>query len=154
MADIWYATSRDGFRWEERGPAVVRGEPGTFDDRAVFTPDILVHGGNYYLYYQVIQGVWKHRSIHQIGMAWAHTPDGPWTRPSSLFCARGRRGTFVGDADNADAIDSFGDWDSHKLHDPYVPGLPRTDLAFLQGRAIRPAAIAMTLAAPGRRHRR
>ena len=32
----------------------------------------------------------------------------------------GRRGNFVGDADDADAIDSFGDWDSHKLHDPYV----------------------------------
>ena len=120
MADIWYATSRDGFRWEERGPAVVRGERGSFDDRAVFTPDILVHGGNYYLYYQVIQGVWKHRSIHQIGMAWAESPDGPWTKTEQPVLRPGRRGNFVGDADDADAIDSFGDWDSHKLHDPYV----------------------------------
>ena len=74
LADIWYATSRDGFNWEECGPAVQRGQAGSFDDRSAFTPDILVHNGKYYLYYQVIQGVWKHRSIHQIGMAWAEGP--------------------------------------------------------------------------------
>ena len=39
------------------------------------------------------------------------------TRPS---CVPGRRGAFDGDADDADAINSFGDWDSHKLHDPYL----------------------------------
>ena len=120
MADIWYATSKDGFNWEERGPAVLRGEQGSFDDRAVFTPDILVHEGKYYLYYQVIQGVWKHRSIHQIGMAWAESPDGPWTKMPEPVLRPGRRGDFVGEEDDADAVGSFGDWDSHKLHDPYV----------------------------------
>ncbi len=120
MADIWYATSKDGFNWEERGPAVLRGENGSFDDRAVFTPDILAHDGKFYLYYQVIQGVWKHRSIHQIGMAWAHSPDGPWTKMTEPVLRPGRRGNLVGDADDADAVDSFGDWDSHKLHDPFL----------------------------------
>ena len=120
MADIWYATSSDGFHWEERGPAVLRGGHGSFDDRAVFTPDVLVYGGKYYLYYQVIQGVWKHRSIHQIGMAWADSPDGPWTKASQPVLRPGRRGNFVGDKDDSDAIDSFGEWDSHKLHDPFV----------------------------------
>lgn len=120
MADIWYATSQDGFHWEERGPAVCRGAAGTFDDRAVFTPDVLALNGKYYLYYQVIQGVWKHRSIHQIGMAWADSPDGPWTKLNHPILRPGQRGEYVGEADDADAIAAFGAWDSHKLHDPYV----------------------------------
>ena len=120
MADIWCASSKDGFYWEERGPAVLRGESGSFDDRAVFTPDILVHDGRYYLYYQVLQGVWKHRSLHQIGMAWAESPDGPWTKLDQPVLRPGHRGEFVGEADDPNAVDSFGDWDSHKLHDPYV----------------------------------
>ena len=120
MADIWYATSLDGFQWTECGPAVLRGDQGSFDDRAVFTPDILVHDGRYYLYYQVLQGVWKNRSLHQIGMALAESPDGPWTKMAEPVLRPGRRGNFVGEADDPDAVDRFGDWDSHKLHDPYV----------------------------------
>ena len=120
MADIWYASSPDGFHWQEQGPAVQRGAKGSYDDRAVFTPDILVHKGKYYLYYQVIQGVWKHRSLHQIGMACSASPEGPWTKTDGLVLRPGRRGEFVGDADDADAVAGFGDWDSHKLHDPYV----------------------------------
>lgn len=120
MAEIWRASSRDGFSWEERGPAVLRGAPGSFDDRSVFTPDILAHDGKYYLYYQVIQGVWKQRSIHQIGMAYSDSPDGPWTKLAEPILRPGRAGAFVGEADDPDAVGSFGDWDSHKLHDPYL----------------------------------
>lgn len=120
MADIWYATSPDGFRWTERGAAVCRGELGAFDDRSVFTPDILVHDNKYYLYFQVLRGVWKHRSQHQIGMAWADSPAGPWTKLDEPVLRNGRRGAFVGEADDANAIASFGEWDSHKLHDPFV----------------------------------
>ena len=120
MADIWYAASQDGFNWEERGPSVLRGAKGAFDDRAVFTPDILIHDGKYYLYYQVISGVWRQRSIHQIGLAWAESPEGPWRKLAEPILRPGRGGKFVGEADDADAVDSFGDWDSHKLHDPFV----------------------------------
>lgn len=120
MADIWYATSEDGFTWTEQSKVVTRGIAGAFDDRSVFTPDILVYDEKYYLYYQVIQGVWKHRSIHQIGMAWADSPDGPWTKLDQPILRPGKRGNFVGDEDDSNAIDSFGDWDSHKLHDPFV----------------------------------
>ena len=102
------------------GPAVQRGAKGSYDDRAVFTPDILVLEDKFYLYYQVIQGIWKHRSIHQIGMAWADAPEGPWTKSDQPVLRPGRRGDFVGAADDADAIASFGEWDSHKLHDPFV----------------------------------
>lgn len=120
LADVWYATSRDGWHWQEQGPAVQRGAAGSFDDRAVFTPDILVYAGKYYLYYQVLQGVWKHRSRHQIGMAWSDSPAGPWTKCAQPVLRPGRAGDFVGAADDPDAISSFGAWDSHKLHDPYV----------------------------------
>ncbi|MCY3782137.1 MAG: family 43 glycosylhydrolase [Chloroflexi bacterium] len=120
MGDIWYATSPDGFNWTEQGVAVTRGDLGTFDDRSVFTPDILIHNNKYYLYYQVINGVWKHRTPHQIAMAWADSPDGPWTKLDEPVLRPGARGEFVGDADDADAIASFGEWDSQKLHDPFV----------------------------------
>ena len=120
LADIWYATSTDGFSWRERGPAVIRGAPGRFDDRSVFTPDILMHGGKFYLYYQVIQGVWAERTRHRIGMAWADAPQGPWTKLDQPVLQPGRAGEFCGAEDDADAIGSFGEWDSHKLHDPFV----------------------------------
>ena len=120
MADIWYAESTDGFDWQERGPVVIRGAPGSFDDRSVFTPDILMHDGKFYLYYQVIQGVWTHRARHQIGMAWADSPHGPWSKLDEPVLQPGRRGEFAGADDDADAICAFGEWDSHKLHDPYV----------------------------------
>ena len=120
LAEIWCATSEDGFHWQERGLAVPRGRPGSYDDRAVFTPDILVHQGKYYLYYQVIQGVWRHRSRHQIAVAWSDSPDGPWTKSARPVLTNGERGAFIGDQDDPDAIAEFGAWDSHKLHDPYV----------------------------------
>ena len=120
MADIWYATSQDGFQWEEQGVAVTSGQAGTFDDRSVFTPDILVHEEKYYLYYQVIQGVWSHRSIHQIGMSWSDSPNGPWNRMNTPVLVPGKRGQFISDADDPNSVDRFGEWDSHKLHDPYV----------------------------------
>ena len=119
-AEIWHAASKDGFHWQEQGIAVPRGQPGAYDDRSVFTPDILAHDGRYFLYYQVIQGVWKHRSVHQIGMAWAESPAGPWTKLEEPILRPGRRGGFVGDDDDPNAIESYGDWDSHKLHDPYI----------------------------------
>ena len=120
MADIWYAESDDGFHWRECGPAVQRGQPGNFDDRSVFTPDILVYDGKFYLYYQVIQGIWTQRAQHQIGMAWADLPQGPWTKLDEPILRPGRRGDFDGEQDDADAVRSFGDWDSHKLHDPFA----------------------------------
>ena len=53
-------------------------------------------------------------------MAWADAPDGPWTKLAEPVLRPGRSGAFVGEADDADAIAAFGEWDSHKLHDPYV----------------------------------
>ena len=47
--DIWYATSKDGWTWKEQGIAVKRGEKGEYDDRSVFTPEVMEWKGKYYL---------------------------------------------------------------------------------------------------------
>jgi hypothetical protein len=120
LAEIWYATSKDGFRWEEQGVAVTRGTEGSFDDRSVFTPDILVSDGKYYLYYQTVQAPYLRRSLHQVGMSWAEKPDGPWHRWPEVVIPVGGGAVLEGEDDDPDKIVRFGTWDSHKIHDPYV----------------------------------
>ena len=53
--DIWYASSIDGWTWKEEGLAVPRGEKGAYDDRSVFTTEIMKHDGMYYLCYQTVK---------------------------------------------------------------------------------------------------
>ena len=48
-ADIWYATSKDGYNWQEAGPALLKGELDEFDGYGVFTPSIIVANEKYYL---------------------------------------------------------------------------------------------------------
>ena len=45
LAEIWYATSTDGFHWEEQGVAARRGPRDAHDGRSIFTPDILYAQG-------------------------------------------------------------------------------------------------------------
>ncbi len=52
LADIWYATSEDGFTWQEQGVAVPRPPKPQVGWRSVTTTDILLWKGKYYLYYQ------------------------------------------------------------------------------------------------------
>ncbi len=120
LGEIWYATSTDGWRWRERGRAVARGAAGEYDERAVFTPDVLVWGGRYYLYYQVTQGIWRARGIHQIGLAEADSPHGPWRKLATPILRVGTGAAWEGEADDIRAVSRFGEWDSQKLHDPYV----------------------------------
>lgn len=75
---IAYATSKDGFNWEEQGIALYPGPPGSFDCRSVFTPDVMYVDGRYYLYYQAEKSVDEVPIV--IGMAWADSPGGPWTK--------------------------------------------------------------------------
>jgi beta-xylosidase len=50
-ATVWYATSRDGRTWTEKGMALPKGEPGSWEAASVFTPNILVAEGRYWLFY-------------------------------------------------------------------------------------------------------
>ena len=104
LADIWYATSKDGITWEEQGVAVSRPpkpEPGW---RSVCTPDILVWEGKYYLYYQAfnepsgLRGDWC-----PVSVSWADSPDGPWNHGGDSVIPFGKKG----------------EWDQDATHDPH-----------------------------------
>ena len=64
--------------------AVGLGATGEFDAHSVFTPNILVHKGKYYLYYTGIgQKPVKtktYEDITAIGLAVADSPDGPFVK--------------------------------------------------------------------------
>ncbi|MDP6059105.1 MAG: family 43 glycosylhydrolase, partial [Pirellulaceae bacterium] len=104
LCEIWYATSKDGFTWEEQRPAIRRPAKGEYGWRSVSTPDILAWGGRFYLYYQgfnEIPGLKGDRAATTV--AEADSPVGPW-RPL---------GRVVVD------FGAEGEWDSNAIHDPY-----------------------------------
>lgn len=80
LNDLYFATSTDGETWNEQGPAVSRGPEGSFDQRSVFTTEIFVHDGVYYLIYQAAGDVDGIYNRNVIGMAKSESPDGPWAK--------------------------------------------------------------------------
>ncbi len=118
--DIWYATSKDGWDWKEQGVAVARGEKGRFDDRSVFTSEIMVWEGKYYLVYQTVKSPYVVRVIEEVGIAWADSPDGPWHKSDAPILSPATNGVWAGTEDNRFKVEKKGDFDSHKTHDPCV----------------------------------
>jgi len=116
--EVWYATSRDGWEWEERGRAIARGSKGAYDDRAVFTPEVLAYEGRYYLVYQVVKAPYVNRVKNQIGMAVADSPDGLWTKAKEPILSPADNGEWLGEVDSRFQVVHKGDFDSHKVHDP------------------------------------
>lgn len=104
LAEIWYATSEDGFTWEEQGVAVPRLEKPYAGWRSVSTPDILVYEGKYYLYYQAYTEMpGTGRDACPVAASVADSPDGPWTPSNKVVVENGPAGT----------------WDQYIIHDPY-----------------------------------
>ena len=104
LADIWYATSKDGYTWEEQGPAVKRLPKPQYGWRSISTTDILVWKGKYYLYYQGFNEIPGKRSDRAaVTVASADSPDGPWTPHGEVVIDFGKEG----------------EWDSAAIHDPY-----------------------------------
>lgn len=118
LTEVWYATSKDGWDWQEQGLAVGRGPKGSFDDRAVFTPEICAQGGKYYLIYQVVKYPYLVRVKNQVGMAVADTPNGPWEKLPAPILSPADNGEWLGDEDDRFKVVKKGDFDSHKVHDP------------------------------------
>ncbi len=116
--DLWYATSADGWTWKEEGMAVPRGPQGAYDDRSVFTTEILAHDGKYYLTYQTVKSPYVVRVKNQIGLAWADSPHGPWTKSKEPILSPADNGIWKGTEDNRFEVIKKGDFDSHKVHDP------------------------------------
>ena len=118
LSEVWYATSVDGWDWQEQGLAVGRGKTGEFDDRSVFTPEILAHNGQYYLVYQTIKAPYLNRSQNTVGMAIADSPLGPWKKLAKPILEPATNGEWLGEFDNRFLVKNQGDFDSHKVHDP------------------------------------
>ncbi|SNR16621.1 glycoside hydrolase family 117 protein [Tenacibaculum jejuense] len=118
--DLWYATSYDGITWKEEGVAVKRGEKGTYDDRSVFTPEVMEYDGKYYLVYQTVKSPYNVRVKNQVGLAWADSPHGPWTKSEEPILSPADNGVWQGDKDNRFMVEKKGDFDSHKVHDPCI----------------------------------
>lgn len=102
-ADIWYATSEDGFTWEEQGPAVSRPPKPEVGWQSVLTPDILVWEDRYYLYYQAFGNAEGPTKSNPVRVSWADSPDGPWTLHDEIVIPKGKEG----------------EWDHNCIHDPY-----------------------------------
>ena len=124
LATIWYATSKDGINWEEQGEAIPLGSKGEFDDRSVFTPDVLVVNGRYYLFYQAVSAPYTQITRNVIAMSWADSPNGPWNRHPEPILKTGEPGKWVDRSQVPNPVD-FGwpiseksEWDGHKVHDP------------------------------------
>lgn len=143
--DIWHATSCDGWHWEEQSVAITRGKPGQYDDRSVFTPEVLAHAGRYYLVYQVVKSPYVRRSYENVSIAVANDPAGPWTKLPGPILSAAQDGEWDTDADNRFLVKSKGSFDSHKTHDPtlmayrdkfylYYKGEPMGEQMFMGGR--------------------
>ncbi len=103
LAEIWYATSEDGFHWEEQGVAVKRPAKPIPGWRSVATPDILKFKGKYYLYYQAfVEAPGTRGDYCPIGVSYADSPNGPWTTHSEVAVDTGARGA----------------WDQYAVQDP------------------------------------
>lgn len=104
LAEIWYATSNDGFQWTEQGVAITRPPGEEYGWRSVSTPDILMWRDRYYLYYQgfnEIPGLKGDRAAATV--AEAENPDGPWKPLGRVVLDFGVEG----------------EWDYNAIHDPY-----------------------------------
>ncbi len=118
--DIWYATSEDGWTWKEEGPAVLRGEPGSYDDRSVFTVEIMEWDSMYYLCYQTVKSPYVERVKNQVGLAWSNSPDGPWTKSEEPILSPSNDGEWIEGKVSRFAVKNKGSFDSHKVHDPCI----------------------------------
>jgi hypothetical protein len=104
LAEIWYATSEDGFTWEEQGVAVPRPPKPNVGWRSVTTTDILEWDGKYYLYYQgFMEASGKRGDDCPVAVSFADSPDGPWTAYNKIVVDNG----------------APGEWDQYSIHDPH-----------------------------------
>jgi hypothetical protein len=103
LAEIWYATSEDGFNWTEQGVAVTRPPKPVPGWRSVATPDILKYKGKYYLYYQAfVEAPGTRGDYCPVGASWSESPDGPWTHVDHVVVDTGAEG----------------EWDQFAVQDP------------------------------------
>ncbi len=99
---------------------MARGEKGAYDDRSVFTVEIMEHESKYYLCYQTVKSPYNVRVKNQVGLSWADSPDGPWTKLEEPILSPADNGIWKGEEQNRHMVEKKGDFDSHKVHDPCI----------------------------------
>ncbi|MCK4959666.1 MAG: glycoside hydrolase [Planctomycetes bacterium] len=104
LSEIWYATSDDGFTWQEQGVAIPRAEKPNPGWRSVSTADVLNWKGKYYMYYQAfsIDPV-PEGDYCPVAVSVADSPDGPWRPVNQVVIPNGEKD----------------EWDGYSIHDPY-----------------------------------
>jgi hypothetical protein len=104
LCEIWYATSKDGFTWQEQGVAIPRPPKPKPGWRSVSTTDILEWQGKFYLYYQAFRVTPSTRGDDcPVAVSWADSPNGPWTPANKIVIPNG----------------ASDEWDGFSIHDPY-----------------------------------
>lgn len=104
LAQIWYATSKDGFNWKEQGVALPRPPKPQLGNRAVTTCEILEWKGKYYMYFQAFnEPSGKRGDDCPVSVAVADSPDGPWKHTGKIVINNGAKG----------------EWDQYSIHDPH-----------------------------------
>ncbi|MFI3319348.1 MAG: family 43 glycosylhydrolase [Rikenellaceae bacterium] len=104
LAELWYATSEDGFNWKEEGVAVPRPPKPQLGHRAVTTTEILEWKGKFYLYFQAFNVPSGMRGDDcPVSVAVADSPDGPWKHSGKIVIPNGAEG----------------EWDQFSIHDPH-----------------------------------
>ncbi|UZO82296.1 glycoside hydrolase [Aquimarina sp. ERC-38] len=104
LSEIWYATSLDGFTWEEQGVAIPRPPKPNPGHRSVTTADILKWQGKYYMYYQGFSEASGLRGDDcPVLLSYAESPNGPWTATNKIVIPNGPKDS----------------WDQYSIHDPY-----------------------------------
>ena len=103
LADIWHATSKDGWTWvEDKELAVVRPPKPEQGFRSICTPGILMWKGKFYLYFQAYSPMVGGQAYCPVRVAHADSPNGPWTHHPEPVILPGPEGS----------------WNNIKINDP------------------------------------
>ncbi len=104
LAQIWYATSKDGFTWEEQGLALPRPPKPELGHRSVTTCEVFKWKDKFYMYFQAFNEPSGTRGDDcPVSVAYADSPDGPWTHTGKVVIENGAEG----------------EWDQFSIHDPH-----------------------------------
>ena len=136
LADIWYATSADGHHWQEQGPAIQRGPRGSYDERSVFTPDVLAHDSRFYLVYQTTRAPSFRCTPESIAIAVAERPSGPWRKSADNVVTPDPSGRIADINDLPERAPVRGSWDSLRVHDPALLFRARQFWLYYKGEGI------------------
>ena len=83
FGSIWYASSKDGIHWSEKGQALRQGWQGSWDSRGVLTPYVAVVGSNYFMFYTgtcAEKPFETNTTLRHIGLAVADGPNVGWRK--------------------------------------------------------------------------